>query len=65
MLNYSVAELRYNVISFSTYHKVLFIGEIPKNAFSTSCPEVEELYLIIYTPVSNPFIQEFKTLSLW
>ena len=52
-------------ISFSTCHEVLFIGEIPKNAFSTSCPEVEELYLIIYTPVSNPFIQEFKTLSLW
>ena len=41
------------------------LREIPKNAFSTSCPEVEELYLIIYTPVSNPFIQEFKTLSLW
>ena len=32
-------------ISFSTCHEVLFIGEIPKNAFSTSCPEVEELYL--------------------
>jgi hypothetical protein len=41
------------------------LREIPKKAFSTSCPEVEELYLIIYTPVSNPFIQEFKTLSLW
>mgnify|MGYP006968270165 CR=1 FL=1 len=39
-------------ISFSTCHEVLFIGEIPKNAFSTSCPEVEELYLIIYT--DNP-----------
>ena len=51
-------------ISFSTCHEVLFIGEIPKNAFSTSCPEVEELYLIIYKPVSNPFIQEFKTLFM-
>ena len=40
------------------------LREIPKNAFSTSCPEVEELYLIIYTPVSNPFIQEFKTLFM-
>ena len=52
-------------ISFSTCHEVLPIEGIPKNAFSTSCPEVEELYLIIYKPVSNPFIQEFKTLSLW
>ena len=51
-------------ISFSTCHEVLPIEGIPKNAFSTSCPEVEELYLIIYTPVSNPFIQEFKTLLM-
>ena len=58
-------KLIYNVISFSTCHEVLPIEGIPKNAFSTSCPEVEELYLIIYKPVSNSFIQEFKTLSLW
>ena len=30
-------------ISFSTCHEVLFIGEIPKKAFSTSCPEVVKL----------------------
>ena len=51
-------------ISFSTCHEVLPIEGIPKNAFSTSCPEVEELYLIIYKPVSNPFIQELKTLFM-
>ncbi len=39
-------------ISFSTCHEVLPIEGIPKNAFSTSCPEVEELYLIIYASLN-------------
>ncbi len=30
-------------ISFSTCHEVLPIEGIPKNAFSTSCPEVVKL----------------------
>ena len=33
---------------------------IPKNAFSTSCPEVEELYLIIYSQSQIPLFKSLK-----
>ena len=47
-------------ISFSTCHEVLFIGEIPKNAFSTSCPEVEELYLNYICQSQIPLSKSLK-----
>ena len=36
------------------------IEGIPKNAFSTSCPEVEELYLIIYSQSQIPLFKSLK-----
>ena len=45
-------------ISFSTCHEVLPIEEIPKNAFSTSCPEVVKLerFRMIPSITSQKFI---------
>jgi len=51
-------------ISFSTCHEVLPIEEIPKNAFSTSCPEVEELYLIIYACLKSLYIRVLNSLLM-